>query len=1104
MATGTFTSGGNQTGGTLSHNGVPVTVTNSGNVYTGTAGGVTVFTMTIRANGTYRFVQNEQLDHSLTNNNNEGITLDFGVKATDSDGDVGTGVVTITVLDDAPNAVNDGNRALEEGASVTGNIRTNDDQGEDSPATIMKVTIGGVDTQLPTDGSNVAITTPNGVLTINNTGAYTYEASNNGAGNDRFTYTLKDGDGDTDTATFGFNVTDVVNPPIITTPPTETVDDTNLDSGNNVVTGTINVDYDGRGPGSIDPNGTFSSSVGNLTHCDEDIIVTSNGNNYFGRLADGTNVFRLNLQDDGSYTFTQYEAIDHPNTVNPNDVVTLNFGATATNADGDTSTTTLKVRVLDDGPEIQSIFQEVDEDTIANGTLVANGTVPHDFGQDGAGEITATGLFEAKFQRDGSDVTLTSAGRSITVTNTANGYVGRAGNETIFTFTVDPATGEYVYNQFQEIDHPDANDPDDIIWLKFFVQIEDKDGDVASAPIVIDVHDDAPRAVNDTDSLARADQTARGNVLTNDDIGVDNGPDVAVTTTGTFNGTFGRLVLNADGSYIYTRNGDAGGVDTFNYTMRDHDGDTSSATLTFTVGENNRPISVGGSGQTDDTDVNNGTDVATGNINVNYQGDGPGTTMARDTFSSTGNLTGGTLSSNGVPVNVTLSGNTFTGTAGGVTVFTMTINANGTYRFVQNEALDHSNTNSANEAITLNFGVKATDSDGDVGNGLVRITVLDDGPVATDDVLTAAQDGVGNMLQRDLLANDSFGDDGAGNAKLVSFNGQQFVNGVVTFSNDHVTMTVTQDGMFKATLIAGAPVVNFRAYSYDYVIQDADGDRSTATVSYTVTPLVLDLDGDGLEFTSTENGVLFDYDIDGELEQTAWVDADDGFLVQDRNDDGIINDRGEMFGDLDGHADGFAHLASLDSNNDGEITADDAEWSTLQVWQDLNQDGVSDANELFGLDDLGIASINVGNTTVETDRTDGDVFISRSSTYTTTDGVTREIVDAHFNSEEVDGLDYYADVASDETLFAAITEAAADVQTQDVLNSGQEAGDLYFDDGSEIDNAIQDFVYSTTAEDTLGNPATAQNGDSAQAAPLAETAGAAGFLGEEVKTETIV
>ena len=62
-------------------------------------------------------------------------------------------------------------------------------------------------------------------------------------------------------------------------------------------------------------------------------------------------------------------------------------------------------------------------------------------------------------------------------------------------------------------------------------------------------------------------------------------------------------------------------------------------------------------------------------------------------------------------------------------------------------------------------------------------------------------------------------------------------------------------------------------------------------------PLVFDLDGDGVETLASQAGARFDHDRNGFAEQTGWVDSDDGFLVMDRNGDGIINDGRELFGD---------------------------------------------------------------------------------------------------------------------------------------------------------------------------------------------------------------
>lgn len=129
-------------------------------------------------------------------------------------------------------------------------------------------------------------------------------------------------------------------------------------------------------------------------------------------------------------------------------------------------------------------------------------------------------------------------------------------------------------------------------------------------------------------------------------------------------------------------------------------------------------------------------------------------------------------------------------------------------------------------------------------------------------------------------------------------------------------------------------------------------------------PLTLDLDGDGLE-TIGSGTVLFDHDGDGVKNGTGWVTSDDGFLVFDRNNNGLIDNGTELFGDSTNlysggkAADGFAALAQEDTNHDGKVSDLDTNWNRLKVWRDLNQDGISQAFELQTMSQVGIQSFNV-------------------------------------------------------------------------------------------------------------------------------------------------
>lgn len=133
-------------------------------------------------------------------------------------------------------------------------------------------------------------------------------------------------------------------------------------------------------------------------------------------------------------------------------------------------------------------------------------------------------------------------------------------------------------------------------------------------------------------------------------------------------------------------------------------------------------------------------------------------------------------------------------------------------------------------------------------------------------------------------------------------------------------------------------------------------------------PIIIDLDQDGIEI-NINGSVSFDIDQDGFLERGNWVGPDDGFLVIDLNADGS---RGNGDGEIDqarelafslwgndGDTDLQALRRAFDDNNDDVLNSQDAVWSELRIWQDLDQDGETDSGELRTLSDWGITQINL-------------------------------------------------------------------------------------------------------------------------------------------------
>ena len=507
-----------------------------------------------------------------------------------------------------------------------------------------------------------------------------------------------------------------VNDPPVAVDDTNSIEENTASVDGNVKPGTVGQDSDPESPSAqlvVTGIRTGTEAEGGAMTAVATGTTGGTGTEIPGRY--GT----LKIGADGSYVYTLDNGNPKVNFLREGQNLTETFSYTLADPEGKTDTAQLTITIMGktDGPPSVT---PVDGNGGANGQadvyesgLTADGP---------AGQSrTATGVIELNAPDGLKQVTVAgrtftaaelaalSAGSPSDVIDTGEGELRLTGLSDV-SGTADTLTAArlgYTYVLKAAQSHGGTESTDQI-----GLTITDQADVARNGVLTVRIVDDIPTARDDAAGMYKTTSTLTGKVVENDRAGADGvtvagvqagdsgGADVAGGVGIQIDGAYGRLTLNSDGSYSYQLNpanpavsglahGDLPLTETFSYTIKDADGDASTARLVITISASDVPKA-----------VNDSFSVR------------PGGTV-------TSNLSGNDRPS--------LDGGNVWTLASGPAHGSVTVNADGTFSYTASSGYSGADS----------FTYTITDADGDTSTATVFIAI-DDSPGAVGDSYSTA------------------------------------------------------------------------------------------------------------------------------------------------------------------------------------------------------------------------------------------------------------------------------------------------------------------------------------------------------------------------------
>ena len=464
------------------------------------------------ATGELRFVyelNGNTLEH--TGSGRDAVYHDLTVTVTDTDGDIGTGLISVVIEDDVPLV---SEPTLEGGGVVAGNnevsvsFGADNDTEADSPLAVNAYDSEGKTitwiTGNATGNDNLndlaegeSWTSPDGNIIVSRgeDGSFVFKIKENGESAD-ITVTATDADGDTDSKTLHLTIPGVGSNDII-------VDEALLSDGSGDAapdgqgghgdghaasgSGSFTVDLHGEdgvvtltyGEGEDASTVTLNLKQGQTT-------VTLSQNNVFTVNGVTVTVTGAEQQSDGSWKINYTYALNgeqthgKPSTVGANDVLSGTISIEVKDATGDITTGSLQVTVHDDGPVLTGLSNSTDADAMLNESTGPFVVALDDFhiGADMVGTTPA----------EVAEVTVEVGGQTytFTVSGSPDAYEFTPGEGQGNAVSIEP--GENGYELHYTRPGGDKDDPS-VKEYTFTVTVTDADGDSVIKNITLTTKD---------------------------------------------------------------------------------------------------------------------------------------------------------------------------------------------------------------------------------------------------------------------------------------------------------------------------------------------------------------------------------------------------------------------------------------------------------------------------------------------------------------------------------------------------------------------------------------------------------------------------------------